>query len=72
MLNTNSLGNYLEIGISLYKRLCTDGIQFILTASLGSGGPSNSFDGHDNDDDDEGTGIFENTIKTFNPNIEIA
>ena len=38
-----------------------------LTASLGSGGPRNSFDGHD-----EGTGSFENTIKALDPDIEIA
>ena len=40
-----------------------------MTASLGSGGPRNSFDGHD---DDEGTGSFENTIKALDPDIEIA
>ena len=39
-----------------------------LTASLGSGGPRNSFDGHD----DEGSGSFENTIKALDPDIEIA
>ena len=39
-----------------------------LTASLGSGGPRNSFDDHD----DEETGSFENTIKALDPDIEIA